>query len=139
LSSINTRETMFRIENKAFAKTLIEHLGIGTCKTKQQKGAREAPRHVQELILERLGFKEMEGKIDQEKARKTFKKLRWIIAEDKGLPVQATLWNRTIDWLIQYRPKDINQLYSCEEFRRNRTNIAGYEDVVLHIVNIIKN
>jgi len=139
LSSINTRETTFRIENKAFAKTLIEHLGIGTCKTKQQKGAREAPRHVQELILERLGFKEMEGKIDQEKARKTFKKLRWIIAEDKGLPVQATLWNRTIDWLIQYRPKDINQLYSCEEFRRNRTNIAGYEDVVLHIVNIIKN
>jgi len=138
LSSINTRETMFRIKDRAVAKTLIKHLGISAYMTKQREESYEIVRPVNEIVLEKLGFKKMQGKIDKDKARRTLKKLRWIIAEDKGLPVQATLWNQTIDWLIEFRPTNIKQLYSCEEFRRNKTNIAGYEDVVLYIVNMIE-
>jgi hypothetical protein len=137
LSSLNTKETMLRIKDKAFAKALIEHLKIGEDKIEPQSEFRKTRQPTGESISERLGLKKIEGKIDQEKARKLFKKLRWIIAEDKGLPVQATLWGRTIDWLISVRPKDFLQLYSCEEFKRNKTNIAGYEDVVLQIVNLI--
>ena len=137
LSSINTKETMLRVKDKAFAKALIDHLRLGEEKREPQGEFRETRQPHGESIAERLGLKKIEGKIDQEKARKLFKKLRWIIAEDKGLPVQATLWGRTIDWLISVRPKDFLQLYSCEEFKRNKTNIAGYEGVVFQIVNLI--
>ncbi len=137
LSSINTKETMLRVKDKAFAKALIDHLKIGEEKSEPQGGFRGTRQFHAESVLERLGLKTLEGKIDPEKARKSFKKLRWIIAEDKGLPVQATLWGRTIEWLIEFRPKDLTQLYSCEEFRRNKTNIAGYEEVVLQIVDLI--
>ena len=139
LSSINTRETMFRTEDRAFTKTLIEHLGVNPNRSKQWVESRLITKPINELIWERLGFKKVRGKIDQDKARSILKKLRWIIAEDKGLPVKATLWNRTINWLIEFRPTNINQLYSCEEFKRNRTNIAGYENVVLHVINMIEN
>jgi hypothetical protein len=137
LSSLNTKETMLRLKDRAFAEALIDHLGIGDQK-EGQPGGRKTPKSPREGILERIGLKKIEGKIDQAKARKLLKKLRWIIAEDKGLPVQATLWARTIDWLINFRPKDLTQLLSCEEFRRNRTNISGYEDVLLEIVNMIE-
>jgi phosphatidylserine/phosphatidylglycerophosphate/cardiolipin synthase-like enzyme len=137
LSSLNTKETMLRVKDRAFAKALIDHLKIGEEKTEQQDEHRKTRQSAGEGVSERLGLKKIEGKIDLEKARKLFKKLRWIIAEDKGLPVQATLWGRTIDWLIEFRPKDLAQLFSCEEFRRNKTNIAGYEEIVLQIVDLI--
>jgi hypothetical protein len=128
---------MLRVNDEAFAKALIDHLGIGDQNREQQYISREDQQPLREYISEKLGLKKIEGKIDQEKARRLLKKLRWIIAEDKGLPVQATLWNRTIDWLINSRPEDLIRLYSCEEFIRNKTNIAGYEDIVLQIVNLI--
>ena len=137
LSSINTKETMLRVEDKAFAKALIDHLKIGEEKREPHGKFRKTRQPDGESISERLGLKKIEGKIDPEKARKLFKKLRWIIAEDKALPVYATLWGRTIDWLIEFRPKDLTQLYSCEEFRRNKANIAGYEEIVLKIVDLI--
>ena len=138
LSSISTRETMLRISDRAFAKALIEYLGIGARISKQREEVHEIVKPVNEIVLERLGLEKIDGKVNKNKARKIFKKLRWVIAEDKGLPVQATLWNQTIDWLIEYRPTNIKQLYSCEEFKRNKTNIAGYENVVLRIVNMIE-
>jgi len=137
LSSINTKETMLRLKDKAFAKALIDHLKIGEEKTEPQGEFRGTRQPRAESISERLGLEKIEGKIDQEKAKKLFKKLRWIIAVDKALPVYATLWNRTIDWLLEFRPKDLTQLHSCEEFKRKKTNISGYEEIVLQIVNLI--
>ena len=133
-----TLEQPLRLKDKAFAKALADHLGIEGQGKEQQEMSIELRQPLRENISEKLGLKKIESKIDKEKARKLLKKLRWIIAEDKGLPVQATLWSRTIDWLIKSKPKNIVQLYSCEEFKRNKTNIAGYEEVVFQIVNLIE-
>lgn len=132
LSSISTKETMLRIVDTAFAKALIDHLGIS------DRPKDQGPKPIQKDILGKLGLISPETKIEEEKARKLLKKLRWIIAGDKGLPVQATLWSRTIDWLMTTKPNNIPQLYSCEEFTRNRTNISGYEESLLKIISLIR-
>ena len=70
--------------------------------------------------------------------RKKLKKLRWVIAQDKGLPLQSTLWNRTIDWLITVKPKNKENLLECEEFKRNRSNITGYEDFIVTLMTMME-
>ena len=62
------------------------------------------------------------------------KKLRWVIADDKRIPNFAVLYNCTIDLLLDNPPLTVEYLVSLPEFRRNRTNIRGYEDIVMEIV-----
>lgn len=76
--------------------------------------------------------------LNEETVRKKLKKLRWVIAQDKGLPLQSTLWNRTIDWLIMVSPKNRKSLLECEEFKRNRSNITGYEDFIVTLMTMMK-
>ncbi len=137
LSHRDTKETMFRIKDAAFAKALIDHLDL-----KEQERKKERPRDSEKSFIDRvfskIGLKKIDAHIDEEKARKAFVKLRWVIAEDKGLPMHATLWNRTIEWLLKDKPKTMSRLYSCEEFKKNQTNVSGYENVILSILKLIK-
>ncbi len=66
--------------------------------------------------------------------RSMLKKLRWVIADDKRIPNFAVLFNDTIENLLNDPPKTVEQLLSLPEFMRNRTNIRGYEDIVLKIL-----
>jgi phosphatidylserine/phosphatidylglycerophosphate/cardiolipin synthase-like enzyme len=63
-----------------------------------------------------------------------FTKLRWVIADDKRIPIMAILHNRTIETMLSEPPTTIEQLLSLPEFRKNRTNIRGYENIVLNIL-----
>jgi superfamily I DNA and/or RNA helicase len=63
-----------------------------------------------------------------------FTKLRWVIADDKRIPIMAILHNKTIETMLNDPPKTFKQLLLLPEFRRNRTNIRGYEDIVLQIL-----
>ncbi len=124
---------MLRIKDEAFARALIDHLSLDEGESKQ--GAdKQSTKSFKERVFKRIGIKETDTEIDKEKAKKALKKLRWVIAEDKGLPVLSTLWNRTIDWLLDSRPNSKKALLGCEEFKRNRSNIAGYEEVVIDII-----
>jgi len=134
----NTRETMLRITDKAFAKTLFDHLDLEEDKKKEERfGFEETKESATERIFKRIRLKDIEGRLDKEKASKILRKLRWVIAEDKGLPYFSTLWNQTIEWLIAERPSDLYHLHSCNEFQKNKTNISGYEDIVLKIISMI--
>jgi hypothetical protein len=62
------------------------------------------------------------------------KKLRWPIADDKRIPIMAILHNRTIETMLDNPPVTIEQLLSLPEFKRNRTNIKGYESIILKIL-----
>jgi phosphatidylserine/phosphatidylglycerophosphate/cardiolipin synthase-like enzyme len=66
--------------------------------------------------------------------RSMFVKLRWVIADDKRVPNFAVLFNDTIESILNNPPTNVEQLLSLPEFRRNRTNIRGYEDIVLQIL-----
>jgi ribonuclease D len=66
--------------------------------------------------------------------RSMLKKLRWVIADDKRIPVQAILFNDTIEAMLNDPPTTVEQLLSLLELRRNRTNIRGYENIVLRIL-----
>jgi len=66
--------------------------------------------------------------------RSMLKKLRWVIADDKRIPIMAILHNRTIEAMLNNPPITAEQLLSLPEFRRNRTNIRGYENIVLKIL-----
>ncbi|MFH1335153.1 MAG: hypothetical protein ABII96_01430, partial [Candidatus Zixiibacteriota bacterium] len=70
----------------------------------------------------------------QEYYRSMLKKLRWVIADDKRIPIQAILFNRTIESILSDPPTTIEQFLSLPELRRNRTNITGYENIVLKIL-----
>ena len=63
-----------------------------------------------------------------------FTKLRWIIADDKRIPNFAVLFADTIKAMLNDPPTTVEQLLSLPEFRRNRTNIRGYENIVLEIL-----
>lgn len=63
-----------------------------------------------------------------------FTKLRWIIAVDKRIPRFAVLFNDTIEAMLNNPPTTVEQLLSLPEFARNRTNIRGYENIVLKIL-----
>ena len=62
------------------------------------------------------------------------KKLRWVIADDKRIPNFAVLFNDTIETMLNNPPTTVKQLLSLPEFRRNKTNIRGYENIVLEIL-----
>lgn len=66
--------------------------------------------------------------------RSMFRKLRWIIADDKRIPIMAILHNRTIEAMLNDPPTNVEQFLSLPEFRRNRTNIRGYENIALEIL-----
>ena len=66
--------------------------------------------------------------------RSMLKKLRWVIADDKRIPIMAVLHNKTIEAMLSAPPTNVNELLTLREFRRNRTNIRGYESVVLEIL-----
>lgn len=63
-----------------------------------------------------------------------FTKLRWIIADDKRIPNFAVLFVETIKAMLNDPPTAVEQLLSLPEFRRNKTNIRGYENIVLKIL-----
>jgi len=63
-----------------------------------------------------------------------FTKLRWIIADDKRIPNFAVLFAETIKAMLNDLPTNVDQVLSLPEFRRNRTNIRGYENIVLEIL-----
>jgi len=66
--------------------------------------------------------------------RSMLKKLRWVIADDRRVPNFAVLFNDTIENMLNDPPKTVEQLLSLPEFMRNRTNIRGYEDIVVEIL-----
>ena len=66
--------------------------------------------------------------------RSMLKKLRWVIADDKRIPIMAILHNVTIEAMLSDPPTTVDELLTLAEFRRNRTNIRGYESVVLEIL-----
>jgi len=66
--------------------------------------------------------------------RSMLKKLRWVIADDKRIPIMAILHNRTIEAVLDDSPTTVEQLLALPEFKRNRTNIRGYENIVLEIL-----
>jgi len=70
--------------------------------------------------------------------RSVFKKLRWIIADDKRIPYLAVLFNSTIEALLNEPPATRQQLLSLPEFIRNSTNIRGYESIILKILDEYK-
>ena len=136
LSFRNTTETMMRVCDVAIVKALVDHLNLEEHEQKWQD--LKINQTSTELIFKRLGVKDTYEGLNEETFRKKLKYLRWIIAEDKGLPRQSTLWNRTIDWIILERPENRESLLNCEEFQRNRSNIAGYEDVILRLLKMIE-
>jgi len=69
-----------------------------------------------------------------EYCRSMLKKLRWVIADDKRIPIMAIFHNSTIEAMLSNPPMTVEQLLSLPEFRRNRTNIRGYESIVLEIL-----
>ena len=66
--------------------------------------------------------------------RNMLKNLRRVIADDKRIPYFAVLFNDTIEAMLDNPPTTVKQLLSLPEFRRNRTNIRGYEHIVLEIL-----
>jgi len=66
--------------------------------------------------------------------RSMLKKLRWVIADDKRIPIMAILHNRTIDAVLDNPPTTVEQLLALPEFKRNRTNVKGYEHIILNIL-----
>lgn len=70
----------------------------------------------------------------EEYYRSMLKKLRWAIADDKRIPIMAIFYNETIEVMLNDPPTVIEQLLLLPEFRRNRTNIRGYENIVLNIL-----
>jgi superfamily I DNA and/or RNA helicase/uncharacterized CHY-type Zn-finger protein len=89
-------------------------------------------------ILESVHPKHRELPKNKQEAREyyesTLKKLRWVIADDKRIPIMAILHNKTIEAMLNDSPMAVDQLLSLPEFRRNRTNIRGYENIVLQIL-----
>jgi hypothetical protein len=139
LSHRDTKETMFRIVDRAFAKTLLDHLDLDEDKEKEEPiEDEESQKSRRERVFKKIGLKRLQDGLDEENARKVLRKLRWVIAEDKGLPYFSTLWNETIEWIIEQKPEDIEQLFRCKEFKKNKTNISGYEEILLEIVSIIE-
>ena len=61
-------------------------------------------------------------------------KLRWVIADDKRIPVFAVLFRKTLESMLSNPPRTLEELISLPEFRRNRSNIGGYENIVLEIL-----
>jgi len=70
----------------------------------------------------------------QEYYTSMFSKLRWVIADDKRIPYFAVLYNKTIRSLINNPPKNIEDLLLLPEFIRSRSNIRGYEKIILDIL-----
>ena len=66
--------------------------------------------------------------------RSVLRKLRWVIADDKRIPNFAVLYNKTIESMLDSPPSTLEELLSLPEFKRNRTNIRGYEEIVLDIM-----
>lgn len=74
----------------------------------------------------------------KEEYTKAFKKLRPIISNDKRVPWHATLYNDTIEKLLNNPPITKEDLLRLPEFARNPTNIRGYEDVILALLEQYK-
>ena len=89
-------------------------------------------------ILDRVRPKNRELPKTKQEAKEyyasMFTKLRWVIADDKRIPIMAILHNRTIETMLNNSPITVEQLLSLPEFRRNKTNIRGYENIVLKIL-----
>lgn len=136
LSHRDTKETMLRVHDAAFAMALVDHLDLDEQQARNHEP--ETSQSAADRLFKKVGLSGPRDVLDEERGRKVLKKLRWVIAEDKGLPLQSTLWNRTIDWLIKQKPQSKDKLLECDEFRRNRSNIAGYEDFIVTVVKMIK-
>jgi hypothetical protein len=89
-------------------------------------------------ILDRVRPKNRELPKTKQEAKEYYKsmlrKLRWVIADDKRIPIMAILHNDTIEAMLNNPPITVEQLLALPEFRRNRTNIRGYENIVLKIL-----
>lgn len=67
--------------------------------------------------------------------RSMLKKLRWIIADDKRIPIMAILYNNTIEAMLDNPAIGIKQILLLPEFKRNRSNIRGYENIITNIMH----
>jgi hypothetical protein len=96
------------------------------------------PERFQKKILDDVRPKHREIPRNKQEAKQyyssMFTKLRWVIADDKRIPIMAIFHNRTIETMLNEPPTTIEQLLSLPEFRKNRTNIRGYENIVLNIL-----
>jgi superfamily I DNA and/or RNA helicase len=66
--------------------------------------------------------------------RSIFVKLRWVMADDKRFPNFAVLFNETIEAMLNDPPATVEQLLSLPEFAKNKTNVRGYEKIILQIL-----
>jgi len=90
-------------------------------------------------VLERVRPKRKETPQTEHEAREYYssvlRKLRWVIADDKRIPNFAVLYNKTIESMLDSPPSTLEELLSLPEFKRNRSNIKGYEPVILEILH----
>jgi superfamily I DNA and/or RNA helicase len=93
-------------------------------------------------IIEEIRPKRRAAPENRDEAREYYrsmlKKLRWVIATDKRVPVFSVLYNSTIDDLLMNPPNNEEQLLSMEEFRVKRSNIMGYEGIVIDLLGEYK-
>jgi hypothetical protein len=96
------------------------------------------PPEIPQAVLDRVRPKHRELPKNKQEAKEYYrsmlKKLRWVIADDKRIPIMAILHNITIEAMLSGPPTTVDELLTLREFRRNRTNIRGYESVVLKIL-----
>jgi len=64
-----------------------------------------------------------------------FTKLRWVIADDKRIPNFAVLFGKTVAAMLETAPETVEDLLELPEFHRNRSNVRGYESIILEILS----
>jgi phosphatidylserine/phosphatidylglycerophosphate/cardiolipin synthase-like enzyme len=144
LSWNTTKESMTRIESKnvwsSFRSVLVRNYPrlaeafMGKVEIDQSLPVDLTPDKCKELV-EHLTPKKLHNNSSLEEIKqeytKTFKRLRKVISSDKRVPWQATLYNKTIEKLLNDPPNTKEDLLRLPEFARNPTNIRGYEEVIL--------
>jgi superfamily I DNA and/or RNA helicase len=151
LSWNSTKEAMTRIENErvwsSFRSVLFRNYPrlaeafIGKVEIDQSIPVDLTPNKCKELV-EHLSSKKLHNNSSLEEIKqeytKALKRLRKVISSDKRIPWQATLYNETIEKLLNDPPNTKEALLRLPEFARNPTNIRGYEDVILALLEQYK-
>lgn len=144
LSWNSTKESMARIESKSvwssFKNVLVRNYPkvaeafSGTIDSEIPIDL--TPEKCKELIEYLTPKKSLYNSLEEvkEEYKKAFKKLRKVISSDKRVPWQATLYNETIDKLLNNLPNTKEALLRFPEFSKNPTNIRGYEEVILALL-----
>jgi superfamily I DNA and/or RNA helicase len=144
----SSKEMMIRTDSEIKTKKMFSVLSKNYPKLKQylskdrQQGETEQPidltpekfRNVLDIIRPKSKKFPKNKQEAQEYFVGMFTKLRWVIADDKRIPYFAVLYNKTIRSLINSPPKNIEELLLLPEFIRSRSNIGGYEKIILDIL-----